>query len=151
MTDALDDLFEQAEEQGDGDDRWDFEENPEIRGILVGVGTGPDVGYGKFHILRIKEVVTEKTWNVAVFGVVFKNKVEELAPKVGFPIGVRDDGMKPNKAGDREYHSWLVVSTESDHKFWHQQSMGLAKNVGNNLTQGVVEGGSEGKEVSDFF
>ena len=145
MTDKLDDLFKQAEEAGD-EDRWDFEETPEIRGVLFGVGTGPDVGYGKFHILRIKEQKTEKTFNVAVFGIVFHNKVQDLAPKIGFPIGIRDQGMQTNKAGDREYHGWLVVSDEPDHAFWAEQIAGLQSAGGSR--QG---GGDKAEPVGDFF
>ncbi len=153
MTDSIDDLFEQEEEKGDGEDRWNFDENPEIRGILVGVGTGPDMGYGKFHILRIKEKDTEKTWNVAVFGVAFKSRTEELAPKVGAPIGVRYEGLKSNKDGSREYKSWLVVSPDSDHPFWHKQIAGLMGRGGDVVTQGQVEnrGSGTADPVGDFF
>jgi hypothetical protein len=149
MTDIYDDMFKQAEEQAN-EERWDFEENPEIRGILVGVGTGPDVGWGKFHILRIKDLDEGKTWGIAVFGKVFRSRTEELAPKIGSPIAVKYDGLKSNKDGSRQYKSWLVVARDSDHAFWFQQIAGLAGRPSTGFTQGHADNDDDGADT-DFF
>ena len=126
MSDSIDELFAQADEQGE-EDRWDFEENPTMKGILIGVSVAPGTQYGPFYVLRIKEELSGNTFGVAVFGTVFNNQVTDVAPKIGAPIGIRYDGLKSNKAGDREYKSWRVVSTEPDFEAWMQHARMFAQ------------------------
>ena len=143
MSDALDDLFEQAEEAKD-QEQWDFEENPEIRGILVGVGVAPGREHGPYHVLRIKEQTTGQTFGIPVWGIVLIGQAASVAPKVGAPIGIRFNGSKPNKDGSRSYKDWTLVSTQSDYEAWQrfhaelQAMRGPARN-----TTVVVQGGDD--------
>jgi len=149
-NDSIDDLFEQAEEESN-EDRWDFDKDPIMKGILVGVSVAPGTQYGPFYVLRIKEE-SGSTFGVAVFGTVFNNQVVDKAPKIGAPIGVKYEGLKSNKAGDREYKSWIVVSGEEDYPAWQELGSQLA-NKGRPsaaFSQGtVVPAGDDA--VGDFF
>ena len=150
-NDSIDDLFEQAAEEAD-EDRWDFEENPIMKGILVGVTVAPGTQYGPFYVLRIKEE-SGTTYGVAVFGTVFNSQVVDKAPKIGAPIGIKYEGLKPNKAGDREYKSWVVVSGGEDFPAW--QELGIQfMNKGRPsaaFTQGTVTPAGGDDAVGDFF
>lgn len=119
MSDSIDDLFDKAEEERDAD-QWDFDENPVIKGILVGVGVAPGREYGSYFVLRIKEETSGATYGIPVWGVVFNNQVSDAAPKIGSPIGIKYEGLKPNKDGSREYKSWVVVSPDPDFASWHE-------------------------------
>ena len=118
MADAIDDLFDNAEEEANAD-QWDFDENPTIKGILVGVGVAPGREYGPYSVLRVKEQQSGKTYGIPVWGVVFNNQVSDAAPKIGSPIGIKYEGLKPNKDGSREYKGWVVVSPDADFAAWH--------------------------------
>jgi len=147
MPDSIDDLFTQAEEQAD-EDRWDFEENPVMKGILVGVTVAPGTQYGPFYVLRIKEE-SGTTYGVAVFGTVFNNQVIDRAPKIGAPIGIKYEGLKSNKAGDREYKSWIVVSGDTDFPAWAELgNQFMNKGRSTTLDQ---RGANAAEPVGDFF
>ncbi len=143
MSDALDDAFKKAEAQKE-QGQWDFEENPEIRGILVGVGVAPGTQYGPYHILRVKEEKSEKVYGIPVWGTVLSNQVASVAPKVGVPIGIRYNGEKSNKEGSRKYKDWTLVSTKSDYEEWNKHHAALAamKGGGGNTTV-VLRGGDD--------
>jgi hypothetical protein len=116
MTDQLDDLFTQEEARAD-EGQWDFEENPEIRGILVGVGYAPGTQYGPYFVLRIK-TEEDVTYGIPIWGTVLINQVQDKAPKVGAIIGIRFLGKSTNQAGDRSYKNWMLVTGESDFPAW---------------------------------
>jgi hypothetical protein len=146
MADAIDDLFDKAEEEGNAD-QWDFDENPVIKGILVGVGVAPGREYGPYFVLRIKEEKSSTTYGIPVWGVVFDNQVSDAAPKIGSPIGVKYEGLKSNKEGSREYKSWVVVSPEADHPAWHEL---YARKAGSTRAPMAVPNATNGSDT-DFF
>ena len=147
MTDQLDELFVQEEEKADGGDQWSFEETPEIRGILTGVNVAPSAGYGPYFVLQIK-TKDLGSFGIPVWGAVMNGRIDELAPKIGFPIGIRFDGEKKNKAGDRTYKSWTIVSTESDFEAWVPlHATKNRKRQPNTISQGVVSDAAD----EDYF
>ena len=145
-NDSIDDLFDQKQEEADAE-RWDWDENPTIKGILVGAIVLPGREYGPYYMLRIKEEQSGTTTAIPAFGTVLNNQVQDVAPKIGFPIGIRYNGMKSNKDGSREYKDWTVVSPESDFKAWAELN---ARKHGSNrptITAPIADDGDD----DDFF
>jgi hypothetical protein len=105
------------ETQADFPEAWRPEAGDKIKGRVVSVAMGPDLGYGSYPIVTIaEEAGTERT--IHAFHQVLRSELARRRPGQGDEIEVTYIGKRAPRSGGNGFHAYRVTGGKEPEFNW---------------------------------